>query len=236
VACLLPLGVLVFILVNLVIKRPRSLEELDALTDSMRTPIIAALAVLALGTGALLIAWARLQVPKMPGLALIAFYSGGWTLTAASRIGGFPAPVPSCDAGDFGVRDFVHFAVREGLKKNRPDPKLVGDLVSPQHFVHKCIICWGVSNAFSEYATRAAHSGRFPEEIEKDLQSPDRKARLGALEKVVQASVSAALKRLPDEDRKRMQAALEDEKQFSMRLLLQDFNNDFCPSCSGATK
>ena len=147
---------------------------------------------------------------------------------------------------------FINNAILSGVKEEGANPRSIKaflDLAS-QHFIAKCPICEPVKDALSEYAEKgedAKWSGSgsgFPKAIEEGLASSDRKARLQALQSLVDRYVSRALDRssMTGDEKKQMKKLLEEAKQQGMEVknkflaeIYKDFG-DTCPSCSGATQ
>jgi hypothetical protein len=167
-----------------------------------------------------------------------------FVLTACGQ--GSAAKPQTIDPGDF-----LRKAVTEGLKEDGADRAFVKACIADRSslFVLKCPICEPVRMGFSEYGSSRsgekplapAEGKGIPKDIVDGLKDPARPAGLKGIERLVDRYVSRHYERLgmSADDRKKMQAALEERKKEGMKMKelgpQKDFG-DFCPSCNGAAK
>lgn len=131
----------------------------------------------------------------------------------------------------------------EGLWEDGPDPQLFKPLLDQprDHFVPKCPICTPVAHAIRVYAENAdvpvygARGNSFPKDLADGLRSPDRAARLRALEGLVARCTARRLEKMTPGEQIGMKKYLEVGKQDGMALMEPEFGRA-CPSCSGATR
>ena len=149
------------------------------------------------------------------------------------------------------IGEFLRKAMEEGLNEDAADRLWVKERIADQNglFVLKCPICDPIRKGFAEYGKAQpkespgapAEGKGVPKDIVDDLNNSTRLTQLRALERLVDRYVSRHYERLGMnlEERRRMQAALEDGKKEGMRMKelgpQKDFG-DFCPSCNGAAK
>jgi len=138
---------------------------------------------------------------------------------------------------------FLLFAVLEGLWSDGPDPDLLKPLVNQprDHFVPKCPLCTPVAHAVRMYVENpdvpvyGSRGSGFPRELAAGLKSPDRAARIKAIEEMVARYVDRRFARMTSGERAEMKKYLEVGKQDGMALMEPEFGRA-CPSCSGATR
>lgn len=137
---------------------------------------------------------------------------------------------------------FLITAVYEGLLEDGPEASVLEPIVknSDQYFVAKCPICWPVIDGLAAYLSPRMYplSGSgFPEQIRIGLRSPERAARLKAIEAMVDRYVARKFERtvMTAEDKTAMKNLLLMGKKEGTTMKQASFG-EFCPSCTGACK
>jgi len=141
---------------------------------------------------------------------------------------------------------FVFLAILEGLYEQNVDAELARSVLqapAPGLFVAKCPLCDPSRAAFQVYAANprpggyAYAEGELPTAVRDGLKSPERDARLKALQAFVEGCVERKLARtvMTDADRAAFKAWAAEGKKFGMSVKQARFG-DSCPSCEGVNR
>lgn len=158
-------------------------------------------------------------------------------------IGGGPGCAPAPQTSPAKHVRFVFLAVLEGLYEQNVEPELARGVLqapAPGLFVAKCPLCDPARAAFQVYAANprpggsAYAEGELPAAIRDGWKSPERGARLKALQAFVEGCVERKLARttMSEADRAAFKAWAADGRKLGMSFKNAGFG-DSCPSCEG---
>jgi hypothetical protein len=140
---------------------------------------------------------------------------------------------------------FLVVAVFEGLLEDGADVALLAPLLKDpdKYFVVKCPVCWPVIDGMKTYIklrenmSYPSEGSGFPEDLKAGLKSPDRAARLKAIEALVDRYVSRRFETtvMTAGEKEQIKSLLIMAKKYGTTIKPESFGS-FCPSCNGATK